>query len=62
MKVLYLYHLSTKLNKAFCALTNVYGGVVRVQNLFDSPGHKFGSQGEYLVILIKIVLDSFLQN
>lgn len=35
--VLHIYHLSRQLNKAFCALTNVCGGVVSVQTWSDLP-------------------------
>lgn len=37
--LLHIYHLSRQLNKAFCALTNVCDGVVRVQTWSDLPRH-----------------------
>lgn len=39
MIALHIYHLSRQLNKAFCALTNVCGGVVSVQTWSDLPRH-----------------------
>lgn len=39
MIALHTYHLSRQLSKAICALTNVCGGVLRVQTWSDLPRH-----------------------